>query len=36
VRAGLTDRVLAGVAVALGSATVVVVLGLLADLAGAR
>ncbi|SDF29226.1 hypothetical protein [Pseudonocardia oroxyli] len=36
VRAGLTDRVLAAVAVALGSATVVVVLGLLADLAGAR
>lgn len=36
VRAGLTDRVLAAVAVGLGSATVVVVLGLLADLAGAR
>lgn len=36
VRAGLADRVLAAVAVGLGSATVVVVLGLLADLAAAR
>ncbi|GAA4552406.1 hypothetical protein [Pseudonocardia xishanensis] len=36
VRAGLADRVLATVAVALGSTTVVVVLGLLADLAAAR
>jgi len=36
VRAGLADRVLATVAVALGSTTVVVVLGLLADLASAR
>jgi hypothetical protein len=31
-RAGVVDRALAGVAVALASATVVVVLGLLADL----
>jgi hypothetical protein len=36
VRAGAVDRVLAALAVGLGSATVVVLLGLRADLAGTR